>query len=77
MAAAAADFALSKQAMSYALCKHLERDPVTPLRRSLPQLLNPFFFTLEARRMALRYLLLFNGHVGVFFPFLLVRTEMF
>jgi hypothetical protein len=43
MAAAAADFALSKQAMSYALCKHLERDPVTPLRRSLPQLLNPFF----------------------------------
>ncbi|XP_047060068.1 aminoacyl tRNA synthase complex-interacting multifunctional protein 1 [Lolium rigidum] len=27
MAAAAADFAQSKQAMSYALCKHLDRDP--------------------------------------------------
>lgn len=30
MAAAAADFAASKRAMAYALCKHLSLDPVIP-----------------------------------------------
>jgi hypothetical protein len=64
--------------MSYALCKHLDRDPVTPLFRSLLEPRIPFFVLLQRfGGITPPTLLLFNGRLGVFFSFVLVRAEMF